>query len=90
MSEDDLTPLLRDAVAHARAGDWQKAHVIVQDHEGDSIANWIHAIVHRMEGDLGNARYWYRRSGHSLRPELSTAAELDEVAAELGALRGND
>lgn len=79
----DLTPKLREAVAHALAGDWEKAHLIVQDHEEDRIASWIHAIVHRMEGDLGNARYWYGRAGRKLREESSTQAELEEIRAAL-------
>jgi hypothetical protein len=79
----DLTPKLREAVSHALAGDWEKAHLIVQDHDENRIANWIHAIVHRMEGDLGNARYWYGRSGRELREGLSTSDELEEVRAAL-------
>ena len=79
----DLTPALRTAVSHALAGDWEKAHLIVQDHEDNRLANWIHAIVHRMEGDLGNARYWYDRAGRELRTEVSTQAELEEIKAEL-------
>jgi hypothetical protein len=57
--------------------------VIVQDHEEDSIANWIHAVVHRMEGDLDNARYWYGRSGRELREQVTIQAELEEIKAEL-------
>jgi len=44
-------------------GDWQGAHLVAQDHEGDSMADWLHAVAHRMEGDLDNARYWYGRCG---------------------------
>lgn len=47
------------AVKFLESGDWQAAHRIVQ--EGDSpLACWGHGIVHFMEGDLDNARYWYR------------------------------
>ncbi len=77
--------LLLEAVRHAASGDWQKAHAVVEDHDGDPLADWIHAVVHRMEGDLENARYWYGRCGRSLRPQLSTAAELQEIES---ALRG--
>jgi hypothetical protein len=80
-----LTPKLVEAVEHALAGEWERAHLIVQDHETDGIANWIHAIVHRMEGDLGNARYWYKRCGRKLREDVSVEAELQEIKAELGA-----
>lgn len=81
--KDELRPLLLQAVEQALAGDWQAAHRIVQAHEGDATAAWIHAVVHRMEGDLGNARYWYRRCRRELRPELATDAELREIRAEL-------
>ena len=73
---------LLEAVERALAGDWPAAHVIVQEHKGDPLAAWIHAVVHRMEGDLGNARYWYRRCGRELRPEVPTDAELREIRTE--------
>ena len=75
---------LRKAVALAQSGDWQAAHLIAQDYDGDPIANWIHGIVHRMEGDVSNASYWYERCGRELRKEVSTAQELGEIAKELG------
>jgi hypothetical protein len=71
---------LLEAVNHLAAGDWQRAHEIVQEHEDDPLANWGHAIVHLMEGDRGNAAYWYRRSA---RPEAETWA----IAAQVAALR---
>jgi hypothetical protein len=46
----------------AAKGDWTRAHEIVQDEEGVDAA-WVHAYLHRAEGDLGNAGYWYRRAG---------------------------
>jgi hypothetical protein len=79
-----LRPRLVEAVDHALAGDWERAHLIVQDHEGNPIADWIHAVVHRMEGDLSNARYWYGRCGHVRREEVSTADELREIREALG------
>jgi hypothetical protein len=78
-----LTPALLEAVGLALGGDWQGAHAIAQEHEDDDIANWIHAVAHRMEGDLGNARYWYRRCGRKLREGTSTDAELREIRAAL-------
>ena len=81
--EPSVTARLRGAVARALEGDWQSAHRIVQDLEGDPEADWIHAVVHRMEGDLSNARYWYRRCGRALREEVATEAELREIAALL-------
>jgi hypothetical protein len=43
-------------------GDWEKAHEVAQDVEGRDGA-WVHAYLHRKEGDLGNAGYWYRQAG---------------------------
>jgi hypothetical protein len=79
-----LRPRLVEAVELALAGDWEQAHLIVQDHEGDPIADWIHAVVHRMEGDLGNAGYWYDRCGRARREAVSTQDELREIREALG------
>jgi hypothetical protein len=79
----ELLPKLREAVERALAGDWQAAHQIVQEHEDDADASWIHAVVHRMEGDLDNARYWYGRCRRELREGVSTEAELREIRAAL-------
>ena len=43
-------------------GDWEKAHDLAQQDEGGA-GDWVHAYLHRKEGDLGNAGYWYRRAG---------------------------
>ena len=83
MTKSPLTPMLLDAVERALGGNWQAAHVIVQEHEEDPIANWIHAVVHRMEGDIANARYWYGRIRREYREEVSTEAELREIQAAL-------
>ena len=56
-----LSPQLR-ALWWAAKGDWDQAHKIVQD-EDDANSAWVHAYLHRVEGDLGNAGYWYRRAG---------------------------
>jgi hypothetical protein len=56
-----LSPQLR-ALWWAAKGDWDQAHKIVQD-EDDAKSAWVHAYLHRVEGDLGNAGYWYRRAG---------------------------
>lgn len=68
---------LSDALRHLEAGDWQAAHVIVQD-DSSPLASWAHGIVHLMEGDLDNAAYWYRQAGRS-RPD--PARIPDEIAA---------
>ena len=58
---EHLSPSLRALWEDAR-GNWSAAHTIVQDLE-DQTGSWIHAYLHRKEGDLGNAGYWYRRAG---------------------------
>ena len=75
--------LLLEAVDLALDGNWQAAHRIVQEHDSDEVAAWIHAVVHRMEGDIANARYWYRRCGRELRESVSTDAELREIKMTL-------
>lgn len=42
--------------------EWNKAHEVVQGHEGEADCDWVHAHLHRQEGDLSNAGYWYRRA----------------------------
>ena len=58
----DLGPALQGLwwLAH---GDWDKAHKSVQGHEGKADCDWVHAHLHRQEGDLNNAGYWYKRAG---------------------------
>jgi G3E family GTPase len=43
--------------------DWERAHGLVQIDEADRQCAWVHAYLHRKEGDLSNAAYWYRRAG---------------------------
>jgi hypothetical protein len=82
--DEALRPLLLEAVAKAMDGDWEAAHVMVQDpSEADAAAAWIHAVVHRMEGDDSNARYWFARCGRTLRPDVSIEDELREIDAAL-------
>jgi len=53
---------LAKALWHERNGDWTQAHEITQDIDS-ADASWVHAYLHRREGDLSNARYWYRHAG---------------------------
>ena len=62
-------------------GDWHKAHQIIQD-INDSNASWIHAFLHRKEGDAGNADYWYRRAGKK-RPAISLEKEWEKIVESL-------
>ena len=56
----DFEPPLA-ALWWAAKGDWDAAHKLVQD-QSSADAAWVHAYLHRVEGDLGNAGYWYRRA----------------------------
>ena len=78
---DELGSLLR-ALWHDAKGDWSRAHEIVQDEEGRDAA-WVHAYLHRKEGDLSNAGYWYGRAG---RPACTTSLEdeWEAIAVALG------
>jgi hypothetical protein len=77
---------LHDAVSRALAGEWQAAHEIVQRDEQDKLACWIHAVLHRQEGDLPNAQYWYARCERRLRKSISPDDELREIRAALGSV----
>ena len=65
----------------AAKGDWDRAHKIVQD-ESDANSAWVHAYLHRVEGDLGNAGYWYRQAGQVAAKD-SLDAEWQRIAAKL-------
>ena len=65
----------------AAKGDWDRAHKIVQD-DASADAAWVHAYLHRVEGDLGNAGYWYRQAGQVAAKD-SLEAEWERIAATL-------
>lgn len=71
------------AVDLAVAGDWEAAHVIAQRHEGDAAADWLHAVVHKIEGDGDNSRYWYRRGAHTFEEFADPQSELAAIRASL-------
>jgi hypothetical protein len=75
---------LADAIDHALAGRWREAHEIVQEDEQDELSCWIHAVLHRQEGDLPNAQYWYARCKRRLRKSVAPQDELQEIRAALG------
>jgi hypothetical protein len=76
----DLPPVLR-ALWWAARGEWERAHAIVMD-ENDGDAAWVHAHLHRVEGDSGNARYWYREAGQPVATG-PLDAEWQAIAAAL-------
>lgn len=59
-------------------GDWETSHTLIQD-VNDTTAAWIHAYLHRKEGDIGNADYWYRRAGKK-RPSVSLEEEWEHIS----------
>jgi len=73
MAEQELIA----AVELLAAGDWPKAHDIVQKHDS-TLGAWLHGIVHTLEGDDENARYWYGQAGRTFR---GRAAVEEEIAA---------
>jgi hypothetical protein len=75
-----LPPLLL-ALWHDANGDWEKAHTLAQDVD-DARGAWVHAYLHRKEGDLGNAGYWYRRANQP----IATDSLEDEWARIASAL----
>lgn len=79
-SPPDTEPMLT-ALWYDHKGDWDGAHNIVQDING-SMACKIHGYLHRKEGDLGNAGYWYARAGAST-PGVDLDTEWEQLVKEL-------
>ncbi len=79
MTSADVTK----AVDLALAGDWDGAHAIVQEDETDRFACWVHAVLHKIEGDAENARYWYRLAGQFYEAYPDPKAELAAIKAAL-------
>ncbi len=70
------------AIRYLRKGDWQKAHGIVQEDDTE-LGCWAHGIVHMLEGDMGNARYWYRRAHRAFPKDADAAAEIAALAVAI-------
>jgi hypothetical protein len=66
---------LAQALELLETGAWQQAHTIVQE-DTSTLAAWLHGIVHTLEGDLDNARYWYRKADRVFRGPDAVAEEL--------------
>jgi len=74
-------PKLVVALWHDAHGDWEQAHEVAQSVEGPEGA-WVHGYLHRKEGDLSNAQYWYSRAGRS-RPDTPPGEEWKEIVESL-------
>ena len=77
---DTLSPYLISLWYDAK-GNWEQAHQIIQEIE-DRNASWIHAYLHRKEGDHSNANYWYHRAGKKM-PECSLSEEWEGIVSLL-------
>jgi hypothetical protein len=75
-----VAPLLR-ALWHDARGEWDAAHQVAQEIE-DKDGAWVHAYLHRKEGDLGNAAYWYRRAAQPMATD-ALEAEWKRIAEAL-------
>ena len=64
---------------------WDESHAIAQRYESDTTARWIHAVLHKIEGDLANSRDWYRQAG---RLEWVAKEPLDELRSIRATLTG--
>lgn len=69
------------ALWHAGRDQWDRAHGLIQDRD-DNEGCWIHAHLHRIEGDLSNAAYWYSRAGRGV-PKTDLRAEWEEIVTAL-------
>ena len=74
-------PKALQALGYDKQGDWNQAHQIVQN-AGDADSAWVHAYLHRKEGDSSNARYWYNRSGR-LEAKVDLNQEWEQITQEL-------
>lgn len=79
---EELSPYLK-ALWYDSKNDWHKSHEIAQD-INDRTGSWIHAYLHRKEGDLSNAGYWYRKAGKAM-PSYSLQEEWEQMARDLSA-----
>lgn len=75
------TSILLQALWYDAKQDWEAAHNIAQEIETLN-GSWIHAYLHRKEGDNGNAAYWYRRAGKPM-PDIAMEEEWRQIATEL-------
>jgi hypothetical protein len=77
---ETLTPALQ-ALWYDAKGDWEKAHNIAQDAH-TTEGSWVHAYLHRKEGDDSNAGYWYSRAGKKI-PSATLSIEWEEMVNAL-------
>ncbi len=71
----------QQALELVRNNDWEGAHTLIQDYS-DDLACVVHGYLHRMEGDLGNARCWYGRAGETM-PDNSLEKEYSRISDQV-------
>ena len=71
---------IADVVRHLEAGEWESAHMLAQK-DATPLGCWAHGIVHLIEGDLDNAKYWYRRAHRPLPHGNTATAEIAALKA---------
>ena len=76
------TEVLKSSVELALKGDWHQAHCIAQESD-HPLAHWIHAVLHKIEGDEWNSRYWYRRTKRQYEDYADPDAELHAIRQQL-------
>ena len=84
LKQDECPPSLSGhlkALWHDGKEEWEKAHTVIQEMD-DKTAAWIHAYLHRKEGDVWNADYWYSKAGRK-RPAVSLAQEWKDIVITL-------
>lgn len=80
--------IYQQALDHINNDDWDAAHRLIQDYS-DPLSCRIHGYLHRIEGDFGNAAYWYRRAGIAL-PDNTLAEELALLHSAVQPVRDSD
>lgn len=78
--DSDWSPCLQ-SLWWAKKGEWGKAHDLAQD-VATSDGSWVHAYLHRVEGDLGNAAYWYSRAGKPVKRTEDPEGEWIEITED--------
>jgi hypothetical protein len=79
---NDEIQALKSSVEFTLNGDWHRAHQIAQD-ASHPLAHWIHAVLHKIEGDEWNSRYWYRRTDKHYEDYADSTAELQAILQAL-------
>jgi len=82
---DRIEDVYVKAIWYDLHNNWKQSHEIVQD-LSTTYAQWIHAYLHRKEGDIGNSQYWYRRAGKSYPGNLDFNEEIQTIFNEIVSL----